>query len=86
MHWNYGIRYGFFNNLMGGQIFMWILVLVIVFLVLYFFTDLFKKNTVTSWKVEKESTAVDILKERFAKGEINEEEFEKKLKILNETK
>lgn len=31
MHWNYGIRYGFFNNLMGGQIFMWILVLVIVF-------------------------------------------------------
>jgi len=72
MHWNYGWGMGF------GWIFMvlfWILIILgIVFLI---------KSIAGRPKVErKEETAVDILKKRYAKGEMSKEEFEDKKKDL----
>jgi len=57
---------------------MWIGILIIIGLVLYFTTDIFKNNTSSNHKTD----AVNILKERFAKGEIDEEEYERKKQML----
>jgi len=72
MHWDYGWGMGF------GWIFMilfWALVIMgIVFLI---------KLVSGGEKAEKkEETALDILKKRYAKGEIGREEFEDKKKDL----
>lgn len=72
MHWAYGWGMGF------GWIFMilfWVLIIMgIVFLI---------KLVSGGLKDEKkEETALDILKKRYAKGEIGREEFEEKKKEL----
>jgi putative membrane protein len=70
MHWNYGTGMGF------GWLFMiifWALVIIgIVFLI---------RSVMSSSKTQgKTETAFDILKKRYAKGEISKEEFEEKKK------
>lgn len=72
MHWDYGWGMGF------GWIFMvlfWVLIIMgIVFLI---------KLVSGGMKAErKEETALDILKKRYAKGEISREEFEDKRKDI----
>lgn len=77
--------YGLYNsdwgyNMMGGafggiaMLFFWILfILFIVWIV----------KEVSGKDSNSSSRALDILKERYAKGEINKEEFEAKKKDLN---
>lgn len=73
-HMNMG-NFGFF----GGGIFMILLWILIIIGIVYLFKYLLEsgKNS------EKEGDrAIEILKERYVKGEINKEEFEQKKKEL----
>ena len=68
--------YGFWGVMMIFPMILWILLIV---LIVKLFQD---KNSSTSPK-ETNNKALDILKERFAKGEIDEEEFLRKKELLD---
>ena len=69
MHWDYGWGMGFGFGWIAMIIFWVLLILGIVYLV--------KMIAGSSKKEDKQETAIDILKMRYAKGEISKEEFEK---------
>jgi putative membrane protein len=69
MHWDYGWGMGFGFGWIAMIIFWAFLILGVVYLV--------KMIAAGSKKEGKEETALDILKIRYAKGEISKEEFEK---------
>jgi putative membrane protein len=69
MHWDYGWGMGFGFGWIAMIIFWVLLILGIVYLV--------KMIAGSSKTEDKQETAIDILKMRYAKGEISKEEFEK---------
>ncbi|MBI5099819.1 MAG: SHOCT domain-containing protein [Nitrospirae bacterium] len=72
MHWDYGWGMGF------GWLFMIIFWVLVVLGVVY----LLKLVAGGARREENRDTALDILKQRYAKGEITKEEFEEKKKDL----
>ena len=58
---------------------MWLIVLVIVGVVIYFLLQTSKSKSPEGANLE---TPLDILKKRYAKGEIDKDEFEQKKKDL----
>jgi putative membrane protein len=62
------MNYGF------GGIFMWLIFLALAIFIVYIFVSRSRKSG-DSGRLPKE-TALDILKKRYAKGEITKEEFE----------
>jgi putative membrane protein len=64
---HYGIR-----NLWYGGIIMWLIFLIIIGVIIYFIINRDKLV-----KREGDETPLEILKKRYAKGEITKEEFEK---------
>ena len=71
--WNQMMNFGY-----GGMLMMFIFAIVIG-LVIYFIITNTKSNKYTG---EFNKTSLDIIEERYAKGEITEEEFEKMKKAL----
>ncbi len=67
--------HGFFG---GG--FMWILWIVLIVVIVYVLKDLIGGSS--SSKSKPEDDALDILKRRYAQGEIDEAEFERRKKEL----
>lgn len=71
--WGHMMSFGF------GGMFMWVIFLIIVGLLIYLAVN----NTKSKEHTDRfEKTSLDIIKERYAKGEISEEEFEKMKKNL----
>ena len=64
---------------MGGMMFMWIFWIALIILVIYLATRLLNDR---SGKASTEESALDILKKELAKGNITEEEFDRKKKLL----
>jgi putative membrane protein len=58
----------------------WIFGIVVFFGIILLLIQFFTK---TSSSVEPEKTALDILKERYARGEISKEEFEEKKRDIS---
>jgi len=74
--WGWGpmMHYGY-----GGGMFMWIIFLIIAGLLIYFIIQATK--TKGQMPTQNES-ALDILKKRYAKGEISKEDFDRMKKNL----
>ena len=72
-NWGHMMGYGYD----GG--FMWLIVLVLVGVVIYFLLQSSKSKGSDGSIIE---TPLDILKKRYAKGEIDKEEFDRKKKDL----
>lgn len=66
----------FFNDHFGGMHFVW-WVIWLIFLIWIFFVP-----TDIPYRKSKNENPLDILKKRFAKGEISKEEFEESKKVL----
>ena len=74
MHWDYGWGMGFGLGWFSMIIFWVLLILGIVYLVKIIAGSPKKGDKEGT---DKEGTAIDILKKRYAKGEISKEEFDK---------
>jgi len=73
MHYGYGYGYGY------GGMFMWIIILIVIGLVVYFIVQGQKTKGQTPTQNESH---LDILKKRYAKGDITKEEYESMKKDL----
>lgn len=63
-----------------GMGFVWIIGIIILLIILWLAFKIFRSNSEQSSISQK--TPLDILKERYAKGEIDKEEFEQRKKDL----
>ena len=77
----YGRGYGMMDNWFGGGIFMLLFWGVIIIGGFFLVRYLIRQSQTAARATE--NTALEILKQRYARGEINDEEFEKmKAKLL----
>ena len=79
----YNYTMGNWGHMMGygwGGGFMWFIVVVLVGVAIYFTLQVMKSKDSDGSIIE---TPLAILKKRYAKGEINKEDFERKKKDLN---
>jgi len=69
------------NGMFGGMWFGWIFWILLLVVIIWVVSQLLNKNqNTTNYKSE---SAMDILKKRYAKGEITKEEFQSMKKDLN---
>jgi putative membrane protein len=71
--------YGYGNNMMGG-VFGMVIPIIIIAIVVFAIYKLFQNNNTKN--IGTRDNSLDILKERLARGEINEEEYNTKKNVL----
>ena len=71
--------YGYGNNMMGG-VFGMVIPIIIIAIVVFAIYKLFQNNNTKN--IGTRDNSLDILKERLARGEINEEEYNSKKNAL----
>lgn len=76
--WNYGMHNGSWGTMFFWAIFLLVLVVLAVVLVVYFM----RKNPPAEGGSRSSSSAMDLLKERYARGEISTEEYRERLQAL----
>jgi putative membrane protein len=70
---------------MGMHWIWWFLWVLTIALLLWAFWRAFADRTETRRRVERQEAAEGALRQRFARGEIDEDEFARRLRILSET-
>ncbi|KJS82946.1 MAG: hypothetical protein JM58_13680 [Peptococcaceae bacterium BICA1-8] len=75
MNWGYGYGMGF------GMLLWWVVIIGGIALAVYGLGSL-SKGQPGKKRLANDNQPLDILKERFAKGELSEEEYEQKKQIL----
>ncbi|MDN3449439.1 SHOCT domain-containing protein [Planococcus sp. APC 3906] len=76
--WNYGMHNGSWGNMFFWAIFLLVVVVLAVVLVVYFM----RKTPPAEIGNRSSSSALDLLKERYARGEISTEEYRERLREL----
>ena len=78
------MMYGLYNGWSGGNMMGWFGggIMMLAFWALFIIFIVWMVREVSGKNGHSSSKAIDILKERYAKGEINKEEFEAKKKDL----
>ena len=71
--------YGYMMNSWTGAIIMGLVILVLIIVVIYF---LFKSSKTGGFGQTPNETPLDVLKKRYAQGEITKEQFEEMKKDL----
>ncbi|TKJ45376.1 electron transporter RnfE [Candidatus Aerophobetes bacterium Ae_b3b] len=75
--------WGHMMNFWYGGTLMWILFLIVIVVVVYFILQSTKPRSYdSSFRKTPRETSIDILKRRYARGEITKEEFEQMKKDL----
>ncbi len=69
------------NGMFGGMWFGWVFWIVLIIVIVWVITQVSNKNQSTNLNVKE--TPLDILKKRYAKGEITKEQFEEMKKDLS---
>ncbi|MGO1369818.1 MAG: SHOCT domain-containing protein [Senegalia sp. (in: firmicutes)] len=75
------MMHGGYEMFGGGGILGLIIVIIIGYFLIKYFNENNNSNTSNSYR---KSNPLDILNERYARGEIDEEEYNRKKKILKE--
>jgi putative membrane protein len=75
--------YGYGSNMMGG-VFGMIIPIIIISIIAFAIYKLLQNKNIKN--VGTKDNSLDILKERFARGEINEEEYNSKKNALSNNK
>ena len=78
-----GYRYGY--NMMGGWFGMMIIPIILIAVVIFVIYKQSQNNNNIK-DIDTRNNALDILNERFARGEIDEEEYNNKKNILSKNK
>ena len=75
--------WGHMMNFWWGGAFMWIVFLIVIVVVIYFVLQSAKRTSRdSSLRETPRETSIDILKRRYARGDISKEEFEQMKKDL----
>ncbi|MFZ5944884.1 MAG: SHOCT domain-containing protein [Bacillota bacterium] len=76
MHWGYGYGMGF------GMLLWWAVIIIGIGLAIYGLISLFRGQQSGKKGFVNDNRPLEILKKRFANGELSEEEYEQKKQIL----